>query len=190
MLERCDVVLIAVNAEVFQTETGQRVFKNITTMKLELKHLAPYFPYELKCKLTDLGKETIAELSGCYSDNSYAFFDTVESEHGFSDIKPILRPLSDLSNYAQDDFTINEHLINSVMTEKQYGQEYGVFCFYKGDITIELDGDSDLRYDQRKSIHWDCIQKINELLFQGHFDVFGLIPAGLAIDINTLKQEQ
>lgn len=66
-------------------------------MKLELKHLAPYLPYGVMCELQDQGETKQAKLCGAYSDNSYAFFDTVESEHGYDSIKPILRPLSDLT---------------------------------------------------------------------------------------------
>ena len=50
-------------------------------MKLELKHLAPYLPYNLICEVKDQGKTKHAKLSGAYIDNSCAFFDTVESEH-------------------------------------------------------------------------------------------------------------
>ncbi len=32
--------------------------------------------------------------------------------------------------------------------------------------------------------------KVVKKLFEWHFDIFGLIPAGLAIDINTLKRKK
>ena len=125
-------------------------------MKLELKHLAPYLPYGLKCKLKDQGKETIGELSGCYSDNSYAFFDTVESEHGFEDIKPILRPLKDLTKPHFHDGTENQ---NTRFWEFEIRKGYIVGLGY--DSFVEL--------------------------IKHHYDVFGLIPKGLAIDINTIE---
>lgn len=123
-------------------------------MKLELKHLAPYLPYELKCKLKDQGKETIGKLSGCYSDNSYAFFDTVESEHGFEDIKPMLRPLSDLGieDAKAHNYPDEGHLERSLLS---------------GHAPYKV---------------W--IEFVKE-----HFDVFGLIEKGLAIDISTIEND-
>ena len=121
-------------------------------MKLELKHLAPYLPYGLMCQLTDQSKIKVAKLCGAYTDNSYAFFDTVESEHGYSKIKPILRPLADLDNDEYENRIFNR------------------------DYIIDKETDSELGYYE-----W-CY------LFENHFDVFGLIEKGLAIDINTLNK--
>jgi hypothetical protein len=121
-------------------------------MKLKLEDLAPYLPYGLMCELTDKSKIKVAKLCGAYTDNSYAFFDTVESEHGYSKIKPILRPLSDLTKVLQWD-------------DGQY-------------MMTDFD-DFDLAETSYNTVQ-DYLAK--------HFDVFGLIPKGLAIDINTLNK--
>jgi hypothetical protein len=125
-------------------------------MKLELKHLAPYLPYGLMCQLTDQSKIKVAKLCGAYTDNSYAFFDTVESEHGYSKIKPILRPLSDLL--------------------------HGKYSLLSCDVLWH-----DLQAKRSHNI-FKCKYEIIIGLLENHFDVFGLIEKGLAIDINTLNK--
>lgn len=121
-------------------------------MKLELKHLAPYLPYGLVCELKDQGKTTRAKLSGAYIDNSYAFFDTVESEHGYDSIKPVLKPMKDADEFLQ--------------------KEYGVFA-YNGFSKFSLNNSP-----------FGAVQ----VLLKHHFDVFGLIPKGLAIDMNDQER--
>ena len=64
---------------------------------LKLHHIAPYLPYELKCQTVDRGEVVISELNAAYSDNSYTFMNIVESEKGFDDIKPLLKPMSALN---------------------------------------------------------------------------------------------
>ena len=131
-------------------------------MKLELKHLAPYLPYDLICEVKDQGKTKHAKLSGAYIDNSYAFFDTVESEHGYDSIKPILKPMTDILKP-----------INNDETNVTYASE------------LKLYTNADKQYAITMTLGLSH-EAINEL-FKWHFDVFGLIPEGLAIDINTLK---
>jgi hypothetical protein len=100
-------------------------------------------------------------------------------------IKPILRPLSDLNNFGED--IINEHFINSSIVEV-FKLDYGIFNHYKGDVYFEIEGDSDIKYDSPKCLNFEVAEFTRNELLKGHFDVFGLIDKGLAIDINTLKQ--
>ena len=131
-------------------------------MKLELKHLAPYLPYDLMCEVKDQGKTKHEKLSGAYIDNSYAFFDTVESEYGYDSIKPILRPLSDLP------------------TEKDCWNELQEHCY---DIDENLDYICDFDGNLLKtSLSYRAVL----ILTKYHFDVFGLIEEGLAISYNGL----
>lgn len=55
-------------------------------MKLELKHLAPYLPYLLRCK----NANTTFEMTGSFLDEWYNYGELPK------DLKPILRPLDDL----------------------------------------------------------------------------------------------
>lgn len=156
--------------------------------KLELKDLAPYLPYGLKVVNTANYKQTemlnICELSSLVCNNSM-YVRELGSKQTISHQSPIYRPLSDLKNLTTEYAT--EHSINQFL-EKEYGLEYGVFSFYKGEIDFELDGDSDLRYDANKSISFKVMESVRTILLENHYDLNGLIDAGLAIDINTLEQ--
>ena len=85
-------------------------------------------------------------------------------------IKPILRPLSDLTKEIEhngEKFVPIVYLCNS-----------------------ELYGYSDLRYminsNNFNSIESLSFKSFNKIM-EWHFDVFGLIEKGLAIDINTME---
>lgn len=132
-------------------------------MKLKLKHIAPYLPYNLMCQTKDRGNVVVSELNAAYSDNSYTFMNIVESEKGFDEIKPILRPLSDLTNNEFDESVIGNQIVGSYKTK-------GILKTYYHKSVLE-------NYEIMK---W---------LFENHFDVFGLIEKGLAININDLNND-
>ena len=118
-------------------------------MKLELKHLAPYLPYNLKIK-TNYGWDTVTtlneyEVNGDH-EHSYSYEDHPNEVLEF---KPILRPLADLENDEYKNRIFNREYIIDKKTDTDLG--YYEWCY----------------------------------LFENHFDVFGLIEKGLAIDINT-----
>lgn len=118
--------------------------------KLELKHLAPYLPYRLKM-VTTKGQ-------GIITGSTLYRMDTL-------DLKPILRPLSDLTN------------------EIEHNGERFVPVIELGIITIDdIDHFNYKAFKHRYENYW-----ISEFLFKWHFDCFDLIKKGLAVDINTLK---
>ena len=147
--------------------------------KLELKDLAPYLPYGVKILINN-GEaksyvKTLESLSVFYSNVLVNPKD-----------KLILRPLSDLTN---DEYNLKikswfiNHAENDVqITTYDNGNYIGLTATYKmmgdvfTDIIINAGGIKDTDY-------W-----LVENLLKNHFDVFGLIEAGLAIDINTLEQ--
>ena len=140
-------------------------------MKLELKHLAPYLPYKLKGKLEneDYYPTTIGELyrleTSADSDNiPYCIVDVYEGE--IVDFKPILRPLSDLTKEIEvnGDKFIPHIKLGGRPNLKDYDIEY---------LSKNID-----------NMSYGLVSK----LIEWHFDVFGLIEKGLAIDINTLPQ--
>ena len=125
--------------------------------KLELKHLAPYLPYGLKVCLNNttykrslIGINLESEMVHLTSNEDN------ETHHFYFNIKPILRPLSDLTEVKDSNVlfafgAINDHFFNRV--EKGF-ISYGQMTF----------------------------------LLESHYDIFGLIEKGLAIDINTLDK--
>jgi len=163
-------------------------------MKLELKHLAPYFPHGLKVRHIDLEENTeeidSIETLGfeCVTFISEADF---YFENSDVQIKPILRPLSDLTKEIEvnrEKFVPIVKLFclewdespHAITKENFYIKEGGVFitCSHSGtamDTSINI-----------RTILSNNYWKI-EKLFEWHFDVFGLIEKELAIDINTLN---
>ena len=117
-------------------------------MKLELKHLAPYYPYGMKVKYQHTIKDFYIIEVEKLGKNYVSDYD---SEYDFIDIKPILRPLPDYKNFI-------------------------IYDQNKDKVEIEFRG---------SLIQLNDYYKV-DLLFKNHFDVFGLIKKGLAIDINTL----
>ena len=130
-------------------------------MELELKHLAPYLPYELKILngkeydiVNGIDNKTVISLFRGHLEN----FTTIEN------VKPILRPLSDLTKEIKVNgnlFTPNHHPLFKI--------------FISADMDWFIDNCPFF-------VDYGQVQK----LLEWHFDVFGLIELGLAIDKNTL----
>jgi hypothetical protein len=122
-------------------------------MKLELKHLAPYLPYGLKC--TDIDDDSIITITGLKLKKNEIWY---YYSNGFKDrgrSKPILRPLSDINP-------------DEILLKYYFNKE-------KAGIGKELQMIRDGKYDALQ-----CSYNICNILISEHFDVFGLIEQGLA----------
>lgn len=131
-------------------------------MKLEIKHLAPYLPYKLKLMLSEShnANNGIHKFSGL----SY------EKADGHNPSEYVIRchDLNYCFSLSDDVKPILRRL--ELLTEHDLDNSpYLTFNDLKEDI---LNGNCP---------YWIWIDKVEK-----HFDVFGLIDAGLAIDINTL----
>lgn len=126
-------------------------------MKLELKHLAPYLPYGLKC--VHIYDKKISHEMGYYKKSSFNENWTIEDVLGYG--KPILRPKKDLLTYEVDG-----RILMEVIKERLL--RYSSFQIY----------------ERIENLPYKTMQQ----LFEHHFDTFGLIKAGLAIDINSLNK--
>jgi hypothetical protein len=127
--------------------------------KLELKHLSAYLPYGLKIENqgNKLVRELVCELA---HENHIQRKISIGLILGMAHInKPILRPLSDL----------NKDIV-------------GVFYNDLQDDTLEH-LINEITNGELPYMSWT----FNTFLISKHFDVFGLIKKGLAIDINTLE---
>ena len=162
-------------------------------MNLELKHLAPYLPYELKMTANGF----IGTLQTICNDSTMnsgyriqvSCSDWWENNNLTGKIyKPILRQLSDLTQEIEvngDKFMPCKKLEKELLLEGQlrFGvdpdNEFVGFCIDNNCILPIHDGDGEILPE----CSWGMIEK----LFEWHFDVFGLIQNGLAIDINTLN---
>lgn len=142
---------------------------------LELKHLAPYLPYGLKIIWEDSGEINGINFDGeidfqnsTYPLSTLVFTFRYPENMGW---KPILRPLSDLTKEIEHNGEkfVPKDKIN------QYPQIGGDGLLY-----LLVDG-----------FHWSCDPltwdyNTTQWLFSLHFDVFGLIEKGLAVDFNSV----
>jgi hypothetical protein len=127
--------------------------------KLTIEHLAAYLPYGLDLKVTCsfYGYNTmkLCDKSGL---SNIGISDVIDEPQDF---KPILRPLSDLT-------TEIEHNGEKFVPTKEYHYlRFDEISTFKG-------GANDLIFMQVREY---------QILLELHFDVFGLIDKGLAIDI-------
>lgn len=135
--------------------------------KLELRYLAGYLPFGLKSVLyTHLNNGALISNVTLY--NVENFIDkTTES-------KIILRPLSDLTKQIEHNW---ERFVpmDIICPKNEYQNDF------ERNVAIgslQLQG----------VIGFSCTYfSVVQKLFEWHFDVFGLIDSGLAINLNTVK---
>jgi hypothetical protein len=151
-------------------------------MKLTLEHLGPYLPYGLKWKVKSklfytayMSTKRIALISPSGNGEVFKFpWDNLPKN-----IKPILRPLSDLTKEIEVNkhkfiplevlnLNINAKYDRPYINKKQAGFVYG-FAAHK---VINL-----------KNINHNSYWHITRLL-EWHFDIFSLLDNNLAININ------
>lgn len=154
---------------------------------LTIKELAPYLPYRLKCKT----KYGIFELNTIKNSNIYkVWFETTNNHNNqdfnykllnelkiigkgyrIKDIKPILRPLSDLIKEIEVN---GKKFVPAYRTQLHINNRYLPFTV-NGRIVLEN------RIITNTILYTDM-----QYLISLHFDVFGLIEKDLAININNI----
>jgi hypothetical protein len=126
-------------------------------MKLEIKHLCPYLPYELSGIVGSDTKISYMEMLSHFSICTGVNIKGVQSWFKITSFKPILKPSSDIKKYATE--------------IKLMG--------YKTDSNTFFNMLSDLKDGK---LEYDLMQ----LFIKEHIDVFGLIDKGLAINMNEV----
>ena len=165
---------------------------------LTIQHLAPYLPYGLQVKYNDcIYKKThIATLSGVSNDGIETTYkrrfkgcsgDYI-SFKGRNNIvvlgvKPILRPLSDLTKEIEHN---GERFVPVEYFEIGDDDNY-TYEFDSGNIKLIQKLKTISKYNVQFDIKFLPFEIVNTLI-SWHFDVFGLIEQGLAIDINTFNK--
>ena len=139
-------------------------------MKLEIKHIAPYLPFEVKVIDTE-AEDCIWTLHpykdslDCLTDNEHLSLENFITENNATKTpvhKLLLRPLSDLTNEIEVD------------GEKFIPKE-------KINLIHDLSGNNILNFRTGERIDILCLPYFMvEKLFEWHFDVFGLIDQNLA----------
>lgn len=174
-------------------------------MKLELKHLASYLPYGLKVS----NQFGVFELLGIRNKSntnnnlmlSYKLHSDIVWGYDYQN-KPILRPLSDLTKEIDGvvhlvelakiqcecdilDYKLQSKVIGGISAFgiNYINDDYGSMVF--GYDTFNGFG---LHIKPMNDVLFVSNQiKLYNYLFEHHFDIYGLISKGLAIDINTIK---
>lgn len=145
-------------------------------MNLELKHLAPYLPYDLE----------YAQKKESYTTEEFYFVKkgvistkgVVGNVNSILDTNfyfPILKPISDFSLLVIEEFEKYDGKRNGKANE----EIINLFCEENGvDEIIENIVLSSLPYE--------CI----DFIFKNHYDFFGLISQGLAVSIHDVVQAE
>jgi len=188
-------------------------------MKIELKHLAPYLPYGLMIDISNYKCDYVgikrAEANGYYfiGDELHITYNGGHTGKDIGIFKPILRPMSDLvkeingivpfEKIASIEAPCISGAIDKIRKITAFtrglsfnSHQLGVYYKYES-VQVEItlfkgaifhkkvtDGNDSWVFS-----YFHNYPGILEFLYSMHFDVFGLIPTGLAIDINTLKNE-
>lgn len=168
-------------------------------MELTLEHLAPYLPYGLEFINTQ--KLTTHSITGMSKEGNWddVIFQSGNTKYYGWMYKPILRPLSDLTKEIEHNgekiYPIIE--LGATSFPKPMKGVYGIIENYlsMGQGYSLHFNEKDNSFECRRGYDgktWDynCfvpkqLEMFNKL-FEWHFDTFGLIEAGLAVDINTI----
>jgi len=170
-------------------------------MKLQLNHLSGYLPYGLEMQTPKnynfdghrYFEDTVMKVEGL--NQNYVKFEGLPGYHPIDNFKPILRPLSDLTKEIEHE---GERIVPISELLKLYYHKW--FNDKKGSRYEIIECDTEgyprawVKFQATLSIqinpsnitkeeYW-VVQK----LLSYHFDIHSLIPAGLAVDINTLNK--
>lgn len=181
-------------------------------MKLELKYLKNYLGTGLKCKLKFDGKQDLPWYYEKDEDDLFELEGMMLDWYGNAilEIKPILLPLSALAEPMEDGSVpimelakINGFTPQNYSIELQndtivlYGEQFShpeerltARFFFELDVdNCNMDKGIEFKDNAVESIFSPLREQLKsfEYLFANHFDVYGLIPSGLAIDKRTIK---
>ena len=134
-------------------------------MKLKTKHLTPYLPYglqvEYRGEVTTLDALDVEGGAFVGKNRMVSFID-------LKHIKPILRPLSSV---LWSEATYINNLLDT-----------GVFLFVDDAGYAQIGITKHVQSEGDATVSLSNILTASEYLFKKHFDVFGLINKGLAVE--------
>lgn len=138
--------------------------------KLTIEHLAPYAPYR---PIVIVGKK-VRDLTALCLDSEFVFVSAYKGsreKHMISmcHIMPVLRPMYDFDEYFSKifdtDIEVKEFLNEGFIDECGFADLEDMLTYESSRYPVG----------------------VYVLALKHHFDVFGLIDKGLAVDINTVK---
>jgi hypothetical protein len=151
--------------------------------------LQDYIKYYIGCNAITTDDKELADLVGVSDDNAHLVHCRTGS-YGTCDVtgvKLLLRRLEDMTEEDLKEMIIMFSLIDLSNCQFEYDQ-YWVNAIRKGVVvdclSIEMNGHIDM---MRCSPGTNPQPETFHYLLSKHFDLFGLIDAGLAVDQKTLK---
>ncbi|MBB2951992.1 hypothetical protein [Sphingobacterium sp. JUb56] len=138
----------------------------------------------------------VQEIIGLDQDGVLVSFEHEDEHYSYSDTFPLLRPMSDLIMVIEHNgrrFIPMHRLKNGGTDLNEYR-----FLEWKGYSAIDNEEHETCYNPDNRSFNQyfmgdtrECRDQCSKFqnLFEWHFDVFGLIEKGLAIDINKLESE-
>jgi len=133
-------------------------------MKLQLKHLAPYLPYGLKIEIASMDISLTMTVDDEMDSETISLTDAIENNH-----KPMLRPLDLTKPITVDGIEIVPIDTLNLMLGNNLEYRHGKYSMY-------IDGSWTNSYTE---LPYEIVEK----LLSWHFDVFGLIEQGLAVEL-------
>jgi hypothetical protein len=130
-------------------------------MELELKHLTPYLPHKIKGQTKDT--KTVFEITG-FNDRGHI---TTYGDLGMGTFKTTLLLLHPLNNFCWDDLKKVKEFIGLGRWCEAYDHYFDIW-FY--------------RYSNTDKFVLQMPYIVLQYFLSNHFDVFGLIDAGLAVE--------
>lgn len=149
-------------------------------MKLELKHLSAYLPYGVRVLRPDL--KTILDVKGVIGNLIVFNENGLETYGSIFYSKLILRPMSDLNKEIDHN---GERLVPMEKVREAFGSvdfrniDFDPFSIFNCNYSSEFPEKVDITFAE--------IYGIFQLLLSWHFDIFNIIPSGLAVDANEIK---
>jgi hypothetical protein len=149
-----------------ETQNPQLPQNAVNHSVLTLEDLAPYLPYKLGIKRKDYEHKNLFLLGIEFNDIIHQLGKTP-----IIFIKPILKPVSDLSLLVVEEFEKYDGKRNGKANE----EIINLFCEENGVDEI-------IENIELKSLPYECV----EFMFKNHYDFFGLIEKGLAVSIHDV----
>lgn len=169
--------------------------------ELKLNHITPYLPYSVEVVevvrnkvISDPFVVDMINFNGCNIGGKDAALDSFESERAFSlyQVKPLLRPLSSIT--IEEAYKLGVLLTSEADMEDIEVGVGGIDVFGEYYTVVRYQDKVDeeysfmIQFSPIGVVGIDLIPyKAYKWLFKNHFDVFGLIEKGLAIDKTTFK---
>lgn len=163
--------------------------------KIELKHIVNYLPYGLKYAIHGIKNTSISGIV-----TTSIVDDTIRRLNEIKDISLVLRPMSDLIKpLPNGEIPLNE--LAKIYENNEYGypstnnwdikpititgiyeaqKNCMIFSYFGEDNTITIEEHGKDGVISNPIMYFDY-------LFKNHFDIYGLIKKGFAIDINKLN---